>query len=307
MFLFRSKCDSSPKHGITSPASISGFLLIPLPFQCRLGHPDCSHLYHNGATRLHLSTIMACNVRDARLFGRLCFMFFADHPSTLNYYASLVLVLSLSVKGSRVRWNLTSNQEASRRQVEMNALKLSVGVLSHCAQQDPLAAQFLKTVNVFKVILEAQDLSEPEEVRRFSSGAANPEQVTTSASHMSRSSSYFETASTGSRSHLPLSTASSPFDLQAYPSPSSLPHPSFRHIQPTSAPQLASPLAPTASQNGSFSMPLDWSPSSILVMNSAMDVSIDYESGLVGPPTQHYQPFLQDLYQFEDIYSGSQC
>ena len=212
------------------------------------------------------------------------------------------------MKGSKARWNLTSAQEASRRQVEMNGLELSVSVLSFCAQQDPYAGHFLKTVSIFKDILEAQGLSEPEQPQNPSFGWTNSGLERPSVSYMPRSGSSSEAASSGGLANLDLtpSTVSSTFDLQAYPSTSSHSTPSFSHIQYASAQQFTSPLAQTGSQSDTYPMPLNWSPSSTFVIDPAMDLRINHYAGPTNPITQHYQPFLQDFGHFEDTASRNQ-
>ena len=212
------------------------------------------------------------------------------------------------MKESKSRWNLTSAQEASRRQVEMNGLELSVGVLSFCAQQDPYAGHFLKTVSVFKDILEAQGLLEPEQPQNPSFGWMNPGLGRPSVSYMPRSGSSSEAVSSGGLANLDLtpSTVSSTFDLRAYPSTSSLPIPSYSHIQSASAQQFRSPLAQTGSQRNTYPMPLNWSPSSTFLIDPAMDLRTNHYPEPTNPTTQYYQPFLQDFYHFEDTASRKQ-
>ena len=190
----------------------------------------------------------------------------------------------------------------------MNGLELSVGVLSFCAQQDPDAGHFLNTVSIFKDILEAQGLSQPEHPQNLSFGWTNSGLGMPSVSNMPRSGSSSEAASSGGLANLDLtpSTVSSTFDLRAYPSTSSLSTPSFSDIQYTSAQQFRSPLAQAGSQSDTYPTPLDWGPSSTFIMDPAMDLRIHHHPGPINPVTQPFHPFLQDFYHFEDIASRNQ-
>ena len=182
-----------------------------------------------------------------------------------------------------------------------------MGVLSFCAQQDPYASHFLKTVSVFKDILEAQGLSEPGQPQNPSFGWTNSGLGRPSVSYMPRSGSSSEAASSGDLANLDLtpSTISSTFDLRAYSNASSLSAP-FSPIQYASAQQFGSPLAQTASQIDTYPVPLDWSPSSTFIIDPAMDLRINHYPGPTNPIAQHYQPFLQDFYHSEDTASRNQ-
>ena len=95
---------------------------------------------------------------------------------------------------------------------------------------------------------------------------------------MPRSGSSSEAVSSGGLANLDLtpSTVSSTFDLRAYPSTSSLPIPSYSHIQSASAQQFRSPLAQTGSQRNTYPMPLNWSPSSTFLIDPAMDLRTNH-------------------------------
>ena len=182
-----------------------------------------------------------------------------------------------------------------------------MGVLSFCAQQDSYAGHFLKTVSVFKEIVEAQGLSDPEHTQNPLFGWTNSGLERPSVSYIPRSDSSSEAASSGGLANLDLtpSTVSSKFDLRAYPSTSSLSTP-LSQIQYAPAPQFRSPFAQTGSQINTYPMPFNWSPSSTCIIDPAMDLSTKHYPGPTNPITQHYQPFLHDFYHFEDTASRNQ-
>ena len=193
----------------------------------------------------------------------------------------------------------------------MNGLELSVGVLSFCAQQDSYAHHLLKTVSVFKEIVEAQGLSglsDPEHTLNPSFGWTNSGLERPSVSYIPWSDSSSEAASSGGLANLDLtpSTVSSTFDLPAYPSTNSLSTPPLSHTQYTAAPQFRSPFTQTGSQIDTYPMPFNWSPSSTLVIDPAMDLRTNHHPGPTDPITQHYQPLLQGFYPFEDLASRTQ-
>ena len=202
---------------------------------------------------------------------------------------------------------MASAQEASHRQIEMDGLELSVGVLLFSAQQEPHAGQFLKIVNVFKEIIQAQGLSEPEQPQNASIDWTNTA-LRPLASYMSSSGSSSEAASSRrwANSDLIISTPSSTFDLGAYPNTESLSNPSFSDVQYLPPQHFNLQLAQTGIQSETYPTPLDWSPSSTFVMDPALDLRINHCPKPTNS-TAHYQLYLQDFHQFDDTASRNQA
>ena len=210
---------------------------------------------------------------------------------TLNRYASLTLALSLSAKRSRARWSLTSTQEASRRYVETDALDLSMGVLSYCAEQDSCSAEYLKTVNNFRTVLDAQHISGMTAGTPFSA----------LRSDTSRSTPLSRTVSSGlsNTGQMPASAAmtAQPYSntsIQANPSPPNLYYPSPQ--------QGMAALGRSDTQSTNYSIPYDWIARDASGVQAA-DFRVEPNPISIETTTQHYQPFLQNLYRFEELSS----
>lgn len=221
---------------------------------------------------------------------------------TLSYHASLVLALGLSMKGPKTRWNLTSAQEASRRQVGTNGLKFCIDVLSFCTQQDPYAGHFLKTVSVFKDILETQGLLvSPQSQNPSFQWPKLGSSSRSSGSDMLASGLSSEAASfrVPTNSDPTPSTVSSTFDSPTYPTTSSFSAYSLSHAQNTLAQHFRSQPSQTESQTDAYPAPFDWNSMNTYGLQLASDSRGSQYEGSSDSMKQHYQSFLQDYYNLE--------
>ncbi|KPI45461.1 uncharacterized protein AB675_383 [Cyphellophora attinorum] len=231
---------------------------------------------------------------DASIPHRIRFL---AQTCTLNLYASLTLALNLSVRRTEGRWSLTYTQQESRRQLEINALDLSMGVLAYCAEQDVFSAGHLRTVNKFRTVLETQQRSEPAFVGTtlptLGFDATPPTSFSTGASyHESTGSDQMSTSSVGFAAQ-PYSNTVMQLDLL---SPVVAQYSSLYHT--------ISSTGRSDSQSTNYSNPSDWmaaGPSSSDGQNAAS--MVDYFASPTQTTKQHYHPFLQDFYHYEELYS----
>lgn len=239
-----------------------------------------------------MSEVMASDVRTSYLsevvqsFSQSSVLI--AYLRTLNYHASLILALSLSNKGSKARWNLTSAQDTGRRQAEMNGLELAEGVLSYCAQQEPRAGQFLKTVSTLKGLLETQSGSEPEQSKHTLSWWLNSRLLRPSAP--SSGSTSFEIPANSS---LAPQTPFSPFDSPTYSSTSTLLDPSLPHTQ--HRPAQAQTQTQTQTQTDTYPFQFDWPPLNAVGPGTALNLGNNPRQGPSPPTRQHYHTFLQEF------------
>jgi hypothetical protein len=237
-----------------------------------------------------MSTIMAHNVTDSLRFRSSSV---ANAIRTLNYYASLILLLGLSVQEGRKRWTLTSAQESSRRQVEMNALDLSASVLSFCADQDPPAAHFLKVLNLFTEKVKTEALMGVEGLQYPFADELSRGLVATPTSRGSVSTLSSRAGSLSAPSDATTGTDYSSVygSLQGSGNVNNYVLPSMVNFQDTQAASLGAKPTQNVSHDNNLPIPLDWSLSDMLAPDPTINQPFDCDTQSIDLLTQHGQPW----------------
>ena len=181
---------------------------------------------------------------------------------------------------------MTYAQQESRRQIETDALDHSMRVLVHCAEQDVFSVGHLKTVNRFRTILEAQQIS----------GITMATALPTLGSNATPPPSFSE--ATYNTRLGPGQMAGSAFAAQPYfntmmqadLSPPNLPYPSPLQSMPS---VVRSDSGSTYSSNQ-----YDWMARGASEGQAAI-LPTDHNPEPMQTATAHYHPFLQDFYRYE--------
>lgn len=200
------------------------------------------------------------------------------------------------MKGPTTRWDLTSAQGPSRRQVAINGLTAAADVLSFCAQQDPYAGQFLKTVNVFKDMLKTQEALEPEQRQNHSVGRSHsrPEESLGSEASISTSSAEAAHTRVPTNSVFTPSTVSSSFDSITYSNTGNFSVPSLSYAQYTLTQHFESQLAQNGPRLDAYPMTFEWNPSNTVGLHPVPDLRRNLYEESSDSTRHHYPPFLQD-------------
>jgi hypothetical protein len=170
-----------------------------------------------------------------------------------------------------------------------------MGVLAHCAEQDVYSAGHLKTINKFRVILEAQQLCGPA-----SMGTALPTLGfdATPPTSFSTVPSYHGSMGPGQMESSAGGFTAQPYSntmMQLDPGPSVIP-------QYTSSFHTMSSMARSDTHSTDYSAPSNWMAAEPLSSSASQSATsmMDYFASPQQTTRQHYHPFLQEFYRYQE-------
>lgn len=195
------------------------------------------------------------------------------------------------MKWFKSRWNLTSAQEQTRRQLEKGGLDVSISVLSFCATNDPYTRHLLRVVTIFKDMIEAQEFSNFEQQVDWASRWTNLDPV----------ESYPQLTSTSTLSSELASFASfndpSPLDLRMYSTASNISGPDFVGLANSSNQSSVPSTLPPEYFTDPNLLWFSLNHSHYVSFDDSMDVSMDGNPRQMRMTPQHFQTFVHDFSQ----------
>jgi len=199
------------------------------------------------------------------------------------------------VKRSKSRWNLTTAQEQTRRQLEKGGLDVSISVLSFCATKDPYARRLLGVVTIFKDMIEAQEFSNFDQRVDWAPRWTNLDPVESCPELTSTSTLSSELASFASFND------PSPLDLRMYSTASNISGPDFVGLANSSnQSSMPSTLPPEYFTDPNLLL-FNLNHLHYVSFDDSMDVTLNGNPRQMRMTPQHFQAFLHDFSQSQDF------